>query len=95
LGNKPLIIYGGQNGALLFIVERDIQMIFLGKVYLTLIVKKIDRNQETNEVWKHFRLRYGLILVFCNNKTLIMQQILGNTNHMIKGHDITSLHYHV
>jgi hypothetical protein len=54
-------------------------------------VKKIYRNQETDEVLKHFRLRYGLILVFCNYKTLIMQQILGNTNRMIKGHDITSL----
>ena len=59
---------------------------------LSYIVKKIDRNKETDEVLKHFRLRYGLILVFCNNKILIVQQILGNTNRLIKGHDITSLH---
>jgi hypothetical protein len=59
---------------------------------LSYIVKQIYRNKETDEVLNHFRLHFGLILVFCNNKTLIVQQILGNTNRLIKGHDITSLH---
>jgi hypothetical protein len=57
---------------------------------LSYIVKKIYRNQETDEVLKHFRFRYGLILVFCNNKTLIVQQILGLALFSIQQTDLTS-----
>jgi hypothetical protein len=53
-------------------------------------VKQIYRNQETDEVLKHFRLRCGLILVFCNNKTLIVQQILGLALFSIQQTDLTT-----
>ena len=59
-------------------------------------MKQIYRNQETDEVLKHFRVRYMPSIWFdfgiLQYQNLIMQQILGNTNHMIKGHDITSLY---